>query len=214
MTKLVIPGARRALPTPLTAAEKQDIEDNVGTATLDRIAALEGPAVNNSLTLSSIGNSLSDIEAMLNVGARNRISVDQTLNFSSRIGLTKAAYVELYASSTRATVNVTDGGSGRPGGFSSNGFANLVFTNLDFVFSGTSSLGILESSSFLRASFFSCTFAGITNEKILNSFRMGTINSYFLNTPIVPGSTFNGVASGDNPNTASGVSHISNQLTG
>lgn len=80
MNNLVIPGGRRALPTPLTQAEKQAIEDNIANVTIPA-----GVAANTA-----------DIARINNVGVVTYIFVNAASGSDGNTGATSAQAVQTW----------------------------------------------------------------------------------------------------------------------
>jgi len=229
----VIPAGRRALPTPLTPAEKITL---AATINADVTTLLDVELVDNNIHWRDTGNDANDgstgaqavatfarVAELLHPTKFNRILVLGNLNLDRRISCVSGLVgtIRSAVSNNPATINIVDATNvvGFSGGFSPRGAFSLEVFNLNINLDCASSFGfvsLLTGCGVAGMYYNGCTFsASATNTSFLTYSAFGSrAHTDFGGSPIGPisGNVFNGVAAGNNPNNL--TQHSSNLQAG
>lgn len=184
MANLVIPGGRRALPTDLTQAEKDDISAAAVAATTADIAAVDARvddvvSVNGIIQTifidgvngsdngdGSLANPKQTIEAaflLVDTTKDVRINLLSDINFDQRVDLIKGGYRVQFngvnatnTAAQRRKISVLDAtnNGARPAGFALSSGVDLSFSNLDIELNSSRSFGFIETRGTLSVVYF------------------------------------------------------------
>lgn len=236
MAKIVIPGGRRALPTPLTASEKQAIEDNIANVTIPAAVASNTAKVNDIENVtaaliiyvdsvsgddanngSSSGNAVVTFGRVLELmvaGRQNSINVSGNLTLTERYIVTNPpSSLVFQGAAGDGSDTVTAGGITQLDALWFRSSVDVLFKELSINLDNSdSTLGLINFQQGGRSSatFDDCIITQtVSNTSILiHKLTEHDVNATFKNTPVstIQGKVFTNVASGVDPNLTYNIS--------
>lgn len=229
MTAFVIPGARRALPTPLTQAEKDAIGAAAvaaNTAAFDtRVTALENLAtetvyhVNGSAANGGDGSlaapfNNSDDLIVAGLGRVNRINILGAFTWTSYVSTLANMQIGFYGIGGDQTLTFGERANGQHAGFQMGGFTAVRFQDVGVKVNMPNNLNdpVFDAygGGYVSSWWFSSSLEFITGGEafMYRALYGGALSIFFQGTTLTNsgGHVFSGVATGADPNVSAFIS--------